>query len=141
MISAELARHAANIELCRVGKPIAVAGLPVAMVTTANRRENRWAKAKRMKDLRGAAFLRTKSLMRAHALTLPLVVRIVRVAPRQHGTMDRDNLENAAKPLRDGIADAFKVDDNDPLIGFVCDQETPEEPFKKPFTVFEVYRP
>jgi len=42
-----------------------------------------------------------------------LVVTLCRVAPR---TLDDDNLRGATKGLRDGVADALGINDNDPRV-------------------------
>lgn len=47
-------------------------------------------------------------------------VLITRVGPRP---IDSDNLEACAKNVRDGIAWGLGVDDGDPFIRYVCDQE------------------
>ena len=49
------------------------------------------------------------------------VVRIVRVSPRR---LDSDNATAAAKSIRDGVADALDVDDRDPRVEWLVDQET-----------------
>jgi hypothetical protein len=46
-------------------------------------------------------------------------VRLVRVAPRP---VDSDNAESCLKSVRDGIADAFGVDDLDSRVRYVVDQ-------------------
>lgn len=53
--------------------------------------------------------------------TLPVTVRLVRIAPR---ALDDDNLAGVFKAIRDGVADAYGIADNDKtLIRFVYDQE------------------
>lgn len=54
---------------------------------------------------------------------LPVVVTITRVAPR---ALDDDNLAYAAKAIRDGIADALGVRDNDPRVSWRYEQRKPE---------------
>lgn len=54
---------------------------------------------------------------------LPVTVRLVRVSPRR---FDDDNLQGAFKAIRDGVADAFGIPDNDPRIRFQYDQERGE---------------
>lgn len=49
----------------------------------------------------------------------PLVVRLVRVAPR---SLDGDNLEAALKRVRDGLAAAVGLDDRDAAVEYVADQ-------------------
>jgi len=51
----------------------------------------------------------TRYVLRA----LPAIVTLVRIAPR---ALDDDNLRGALKATRDGVADAFGVNDRDPRI-------------------------
>lgn len=64
-------------------------------------------------------------------------VLIRRIAPRKY---DCDNWVAAAKPLRDGIADALGVKDNDPRIEWNYDQDRgmPNEYAVRFFLTFEV---
>lgn len=125
MISAELRRHWEAIRICAENDCMVALGIPAALLSTANGREHRFVKAKRMKALRTAAHLRIRSWLRKSdpaVAGMAFVILVIRCAPKKHGVMDRDNLENAAKPVRDGIADAFGCDDSDPRIRFVVDQ-------------------
>lgn len=49
--------------------------------------------------------------------SLPAKVQITRIAPRPLDV--RDNLQSSAKPVIDGIADAFGVKDNDERLTFL----------------------
>ena len=51
---------------------------------------------------------------------LPCVVEIIRVGKR---TLDGDNLQNASKGLRDGIAARLGVDDADPRVEWKYSQQ------------------
>lgn len=51
---------------------------------------------------------------------LPTVVRLIRYGA---GTMDEDGLLNSLKSVRDGVADAYGIKDNDPRISFEYDQQ------------------
>jgi hypothetical protein len=53
-------------------------------------------------------------------MALPAVVTMTRISA---GTLDDDNLQPALKAIRDGIADAFGVKDNDPRIEWQYAQE------------------
>lgn len=53
---------------------------------------------------------------------LPVTVTIVRIAPR---ALDDDNLAYAAKAIRDGIADALGVRDNDLRVSWRYEQRKP----------------
>lgn len=83
------------------------------------------AQAARVKRVRELGFLVTKANVATFALLGPVthaarvVVTITRVAPR---FFDDDNFVSSCKPLRDGIADAFGLKDNDPRIVFFYDQ-------------------
>lgn len=46
---------------------------------------------------------------------LPVVVTLTRLSA---GTLDDDNLQGAMKAVRDGVADAYGVADNDPGLAF-----------------------
>ena len=83
------------------------------------------AEARRRKEQRELAQLAT----RGHVPKLGLVgpgagdlkadVTLVRVSPRQY---DDEGWIAAAKSLRDGVADAFGVADNHPMLGFWYEQ-------------------
>jgi hypothetical protein len=47
------------------------------------------------------------------------VVLLTRVAPR---TLDTDNLERALKAVRDGVAEAWGINDADPRVEWLTDQ-------------------
>ena len=93
------------------------------LVNAANAREHHMVRARRAKAQRAAAYLRLMSLSHARAFgvrpatprrprsiawPMPCVVTIVRIGPR---LLDDDNLAVSAKAVRDGLADAFGVDD------------------------------
>ncbi|WP_051943786.1 MULTISPECIES: hypothetical protein [Luteibacter] len=83
-----------------------------------NAREHWRARASRTKRERDAAKL---MLVVARRPALPVVVRLVRIAPRK---FDDDNLSGAFKAIRDGVADAYGIADNDKtVIRFEYDQE------------------
>lgn len=110
------------------GEPSLRLELPLTLPSVANLREHHHAKARRVKMHRDAAW----SAMRLRQFPRPAVVRIVRVAPR---LLDSDNLASCAKGVRDGIADAMGIDDRDPCVAWVVDQEK-----GKAKVVIEVYR-
>lgn len=90
--------------------------IPIHTVSEANRREHWAARAKRVAAHRQI----TRYLVRTKGCTLPCVVTLTRVAPR---ALDDDNLRGALKACRDGVADAFRVDDRSPLISWAYAQE------------------
>lgn len=87
--------------------------LPLKTVSESNMREHWAAKASRVKRQRQVARVMTK------ASALPATVTLTRYSA---GTLDDDNLRGALKAVRDGIADAFGVPDNDPRIRFAYAQ-------------------
>lgn len=72
---------------------------------------------------RGRAIAQRLDLQRLYIEHGPLVVRLVRVAPR---SMDGDNLESALKRVRDGIAAAIGIDDRESSVEYVADQQRGE---------------
>lgn len=89
--------------------------LPVATVSEANGRDHWAVKGKRARKQRTCARLLCQSI----SFTLPATVRLTRLS---RGRLDDDNLRGALKAVRDGIADAFGVPDNDPRLRFEYDQ-------------------
>ena len=87
--------------------------LPVQTVSEANMREHWAVKAKR-----------TRTNRRIARLLCPVVALPVTVTLTRHsaGELDDDNLRGALKAVRDGIADAFGVPDNDPRLRFEYEQ-------------------
>jgi hypothetical protein len=85
--------------------------IPVKIVSVANAREHWGARARRAKIHRQAAFFCTPA-----GVHPPCTIHIIRVAPTSYGTLDTDNLANACKGVRDGIADRMKIDDADPRV-------------------------
>jgi len=83
-----------------------------------NSRAHWRSKASRVKRERQAAHWR---MMDAKRPPLPVEVRLVRIAPR---ALDDDNLQGVFKAVRDGVADAYGIADNDKTkIRFTYDQE------------------
>lgn len=87
--------------------------LPVATVSEANGRDHWSKKAKRTRRNRTCARLLCPKA------ELPAVIKLTRLS---RGRLDDDNLRGALKAVRDGIADAFGVPDNDPRLRFEYDQ-------------------
>ena len=90
--------------------------LPLRLVSTLNVQEH-WAKrAKRTKLHRQAGrlgMLPFLGLVMRPSASHPMRVTLTRVAPRR---LDSDNLSASCKALRDGIADALRVDDGSPWV-------------------------
>lgn len=118
MISDRLEAIAKALGIMRSAAPVVSVGVPVRMVNTSNGREHWRATAKRAKMVRAL----TDRLVRAEisGRVFPLAVRLVYVGPRQ---LDDDGVASAVKSLRDGVADALGVDDRDPRVVWVPDQE------------------
>lgn len=95
--------------------------LPLRLVSTANLREHWAVKARRVKAQRQATglALRHEGGTWMSPPTTPMVITMTRIAPRP---LDGDNCQNAAKAVRDGVADWLKTADNDPLLTWVYQQ-------------------
>ncbi len=86
--------------------------IPIRTVSEANGREHWAIKAKRVKLHRDTAHMVIRHALKGEK-PLPCVVTLTRMSPR---LLDDDNLRQALKATRDGIADWLGVDDRDPLI-------------------------
>ncbi|MEK9722414.1 MAG: hypothetical protein VW405_02865 [Rhodospirillaceae bacterium] len=82
---------------------------PIRLVSEANTREHWAKKAKRAKAQRAAALMAMRAAGSAK-IEPPYVVVLTRIAPR---VLDDDNLARAFKAVRDGVAEALRVDDGD----------------------------
>lgn len=92
--------------------------LPIKTVAGLNAREHYLARSRRVRKERGVAHL---SVKHKHGRPdLPVIVTMVRLSA---GKLDDDNLQGAFKAIRDGIADAYLIADNDPRITWRYDQE------------------
>lgn len=90
--------------------------LPCRLVNTANAREHWGKRARRAKMQRWTTLALVRSALQEAGFRWHpdsrLQITITRIGPGNR-PMDTDGLANAAKPIRDGIADALKVDDGD----------------------------
>jgi hypothetical protein len=111
----------------RAVSPVVVVA-PVRLVSEANVREHWAPKARRAREQRAVMLLlcrkrfREEGLVDRHGSLLGqrrLVVRIERLGKRR---LDGDNLARACKAVRDGIADALRLDDGDGRIEWVYEQ-------------------
>lgn len=91
--------------------------LPIKTVAGLNAREHWRKRSERVRRERMCAKLLVKHAERPE---LPVRVTMTRLSA---GTLDDDNLQGACKAIRDGIADAYGVADNDPRIRWEYDQE------------------
>jgi len=89
--------------------------LQIRTVNPTNNRQHWRVVWQRSKKQRAITFLAVEQ----QSPKLPAVVTMTRISP---GTLDDDNLRPALKSIRDGIADAFGVPDNDPRIEWRYDQ-------------------
>lgn len=87
--------------------------IPIKTVAGLNAREFWAVRAARVKKERRAGKLMGRALVAA--VGLPVVLTMTRLSA---GTLDDDNLLGACKGIRDGLADAYGVDDADPRIKF-----------------------
>lgn len=94
--------------------------LPVRTWSEANQRGHWGKRARRTKKQREAARL----LVRAARWVLPksgtIAITLTRIGPR---VLDSDNLASALKAVRDGVADALRVDDGSSRIEWRYAQE------------------
>jgi hypothetical protein len=93
--------------------------LPLRVASKANERTHWAIKARDAKRERMAA--RAK-FPHGEARAL-LVVTLTRLGPR---ALDSDNLAGSMKNIRDGIADALRIDDASPLVRWEYEQERGE---------------
>lgn len=99
--------------------------LPIRTVSEANAHEFWRVRQKRAKQQRGITALMCRGLLRNLRAdefdALPaLDVRMIRIASRE---LDSDNLPSSMKHCRDGVADAFGIDDRDPRVTWHYAQE------------------
>ena len=98
--------------------------IPVRTRSESNLREHWAARAQRARMQRGAAALLTRQLTEREHLYCCVdsrwTITLTRIAPR---AMDSDNLARAIKHVRDGVADALRVDDGDPRLEWRYSQE------------------
>ena len=92
--------------------------LPIKTKPGLNAREHWWERSRRAKSERQAAKLAFGATLR-HGTLLPCTITLVRLSA---ATMDDDNLPGAFKAIRDGIADALGVKDNNPAVTWRYDQ-------------------
>lgn len=102
--------------------------IPIKTVNESNGQHGHWrTKAKRRKGQRRQAYFETTSNMtqiiygqRFRTAPMHCVVLMTRLSA---GTLDGDNLCVSLKSIRDGVADAFGLPDNDPRFTWNYAQE------------------
>ena len=92
--------------------------LPLATVNEGNQRDHWAVKAKRVKAQRSAAHLAFKRAGSGWD-GCRLLVTLTRVSPR---VLDDDGVVSALKAVRDGVADALRVNDRDPRVSWLYAQ-------------------
>ncbi len=98
--------------------------LAIRTVSEANSHEHWRLRQKRAKAQRSTAGVVILAALRApgtRRVTFPATVTLTRLAPSQG--LDSDNLAGSQKHVRDGIADALGIDDRDPRVTWLYDQE------------------
>ena len=97
---------------------------PVRLDSASNSRHDHWAQRHKLAAEQrlvgcnaGAGLAR---VLAAQGPVLPCRVVLTRIAPR---ALDDDNLRGAFKAVRDGVADALGIRDNDPRVKFEYEQE------------------
>ena len=122
MRSARLDRLARALTVMQERDPVLSVTLPAHLVNTSNARQH-WGTTARKAKVRHTVALAVTTRARTFNVALHagnLAVRLVYIGPRQ---LDDDGVASAVKSLRDGVADAMGVDDRDPRVTWVPDQE------------------
>lgn len=95
--------------------------LPIRTVSEANSHEHWRFRQRRAKAQRAHAGMAMFGLPQSQRIgLLPCTVKLTRISS---GMLDSDNLPPSMKHVRDGIADAFGINDRDPRIEWKYDQE------------------
>lgn len=92
--------------------------IPLRLVSESNAHEHWRSRQKRAKGQRATVAMVARSTLTKP--TLPCVIRVTRIAPK---ALDRNNLDGSAKHVVDGLADWLGIDDSDPRVAYVCEQE------------------
>lgn len=126
MRSVRLDRLARALTVMQERDPVLSVALPVHLTNTSNARQH-WGTTARKAKVRHPVALAVQTRVRHLGLNQEVVphhsqlaVRLVYIGPRQ---LDDDGVASAVKSLRDGVADALGVDDRDPRVTWVPDQE------------------
>ena len=99
--------------------------VPIRTKSEPNQRGHWATRAKRVAGQRGPVLLLCRVHFGSHPPSLPVVVRLTRVAPCE---LDDDNLLGALKAVRDGIADYLGTNDRNKGITWEYAQEKPPTP-------------
>jgi hypothetical protein len=127
-LSAVAHRRLEALKVLAVTEPRWSVFLPIRVQSRANdHRSNHWGHRARTSAAQGGAAGVALSGQRAFLrklLAKSLIVRIVRIAPRQLDS--HDNLGMSLKAITDGVARALGVDDRDERVHFEPDAERGE---------------
>lgn len=98
--------------------------LPINVVSEANGRDHWAAKARRAKGQRTTTRIATRNAaaIAVDAVDWPILVILTRLKRKGQRDYDDDNLRSAFKAMRDGVADAFGMRDNDERISWEYSQ-------------------
>lgn len=95
--------------------------VPLRIYSEANMREHWAKKSRRTTEQRHVTrYMVMNELCRQGVSFTRGTVKLIRLAPR---TLDSDNLQSAFKAVRDGLADAIKINDGKPEVVYTYDQE------------------
>lgn len=125
MRSARLDRLSDALAVMLLRDPVLSVTLPVHLTNTSNARQH-WGTTARKARVRHTVTLAVQTRARHVGSVLSgvgvavLAVRLVYIGPRE---LDDDGVTSAVKSLRDGVADALGVNDRDPRVTWVPDQE------------------
>lgn len=131
MISERLRAKAWAIEVARTHVPVTARVLPMKLRSKANEatttmrgRRGQMGRTKTQRSAARMALAGSGWRERLEHSSTPdkdrIVVLLTRVSPRN---LDDDNLAGALKAVRDGVADALKVNDRDPRVVWLVDWE------------------
>jgi hypothetical protein len=96
--------------------------IPIKTVNESNGQHGHWIeKSRRRREQRKASFDLTRHTLKPAGKFIERVT--VTMSRMSAGTLDDDNLRVALKSVRDGIADALGMADNDPRITWAYGQE------------------
>lgn len=122
-LTPHLARLQAALLIIATNSPTFSKALPLTTTSEANAHTHWRERQRRAKAQREAVTLlmhRLRADLRLDLAHRDMVVRLVRVAPCE---LDSDNLAGALKHVRDSVAELLGVDDRDPQVTWVVDQQ------------------
>lgn len=125
MISPHLDRLADALTELRYAGPLYARQLPLTVRNESNLR-SRWATRERAAEQRQVVGMALGNAMREFGLrreNVRLAVRLLRLYSGRGQAMDDDGLARAFKAVRDGVADALAIDDRNPRVVWVPDQQ------------------